>query len=240
MNEPGHPTPSILQYTTMTDSVVTQLKAWIRDGELRPGERLQILPLADRLGTSAMPVREGLRRLEAAGLVVRKAHQTVVVAQLSYREVRDLYDIRLLLEPAAAFHGATRVSESANAKMHGLVEMMAAAVRSHDTLAVLELDEQFLATLYRSSGNIPLFEMIRNIWERVTPYKRIYATSEESQWGETFWRDDMALLEACEKGNGPTARKIITRSLEDAQSGLVDFLSQQQESLAGESMPVAG
>ena len=82
-------------------SVHRQLKAQIESGELRPGAPLTELAVVERTGASRTPVREALRRLAAEGLVELVPRQGARVSRVSLRTVRDLFDFRSLLEPAA-------------------------------------------------------------------------------------------------------------------------------------------
>jgi DNA-binding GntR family transcriptional regulator len=83
------------------DQVHAQLKEEIELGELAPGTPLSELWLVERTGASRTPVREALRRLAVEGLVDLVPRQGARVSRVSLQSVRDLFDFRGLLEPAA-------------------------------------------------------------------------------------------------------------------------------------------
>ncbi|PRY47861.1 GntR family transcriptional regulator [Geodermatophilus tzadiensis] len=83
------------------DQVHARLKEEIELGELAPGASLSELWLVERTGASRTPVREALRRLAAEGLVDLVPRQGARVSRVSARSVRDLFEFRTLLEPAA-------------------------------------------------------------------------------------------------------------------------------------------
>jgi DNA-binding GntR family transcriptional regulator len=83
------------------DLVHRRLKTEIELGELAPGTPLSELSLVERTGASRTPVREALRRLAAEGLVDLVPRQGARVSRVSLQSVRDLFDFRSLLEPAA-------------------------------------------------------------------------------------------------------------------------------------------
>jgi len=83
------------------DLVHRRLKEEIELGELAPGTPLSELWLVERTGASRTPVREALRRLAAEGLVDLVPRQGARVSRVSLQSVRDLFDFRGLLEPAA-------------------------------------------------------------------------------------------------------------------------------------------
>ena len=83
------------------DLVHRRLREEIELGELAPGTSLSELWLVERTGASRTPVREALRRLAAEGLVDLVPRQGARVSRVSLQSVRDLFDFRSLLEPAA-------------------------------------------------------------------------------------------------------------------------------------------
>ena len=94
---PGTPDAEV----SKADLVHRQIKEEIELGELVPGTPLSELWLVERTGASRTPVREALRRLAADGLVDLVPRQGARVSRVSLQSVRDLFDFRALLEPAA-------------------------------------------------------------------------------------------------------------------------------------------
>src|SRR4051812_47077111 len=83
----------------------------IPSGRLSPGERLPIEDLAEVLDMSAMPIREAVRRLDAAGLVENIPHRGARVTELSIDDLAEVYEARLALEPLAVQRAAARFDE---------------------------------------------------------------------------------------------------------------------------------
>src|SRR5438094_10422755 len=113
MNEPGtlEAISSPLPFTTKAEAVYGELRRRILSGVLEPSAPLNQEALAPELGVSVTPVREAVRRLEAEGLVQFQAHKTVVVAPLSREELREIYEVRLQLDPYAASLATARATE---------------------------------------------------------------------------------------------------------------------------------
>src|SRR3954449_12090798 len=97
---------------TSTGRVREQLQHAILEGVLKPGERLRAEALAQRYGTSRTPVREALLQLEAQGLVEVEPNRGAVVRAFDRADLLDLYEVRALLEPAAAARAARRIDEA--------------------------------------------------------------------------------------------------------------------------------
>src|ERR687897_2614748 len=96
--EAGHRTLAEKAFVALHDAIVV--------GELKPGERLPIEELAEVLDMSPMPVREALRRLDAAGLVENVPHRGARITELSVDDLREVYAVRLELEPLAVREAA--------------------------------------------------------------------------------------------------------------------------------------
>src|SRR5580765_1307181 len=88
-------------HRTLADRAFALLHEAIVAGHLAPGQRLPIEDVAAALGTSPMPVREALRRLDAVGLVEHIAHRGARVTQLSIDDLVEVYETRLALESVA-------------------------------------------------------------------------------------------------------------------------------------------
>ena len=96
-----------LRRATLTEDVYTSLQTLIMDHEIAPGDRLNIDALARQLTVSPTPVREALARLESDGLVRKRPLIGYTVTPVLTRpEFDELYDMRLILESAAARRAA--------------------------------------------------------------------------------------------------------------------------------------
>src|SRR4051794_32659071 len=98
------------------------LEEAILEGELKPGERLRAEALAQRFGTSRTPIREALLQLEAHGLVEVEPNRGAVVKTFDRDDLRDLYEVRALIEPHAAARAATRIDPEALARLELLCD----------------------------------------------------------------------------------------------------------------------
>jgi GntR family transcriptional regulator, trigonelline degradation regulator len=106
----------------VTDWVYEELKTAILDLALPPGEALREATIAERLGVSKTPVREALTRLEQEGLVETTSFKGAVVSSYSRRDLVEIYELRLLLEGAAARTAADSISDEDLQRLEGLVE----------------------------------------------------------------------------------------------------------------------
>src|ERR1035438_3624657 len=93
-----HPTITLLQTSSLSSVVQSELERMILGGELAPGEKLTEVALAGRLGVSRGPLREAFRMLEEAGLVRTEKNRGVFVRDLPVEEAIEIFDLRAAME----------------------------------------------------------------------------------------------------------------------------------------------
>lgn len=134
------------------------IRSAIQNGTLQPGERLREVELAESIGLSRTPVREALARLESDGLVIHDATRGIVVAELDYSMVTELYYMREVLEGTAARLTARHASEVEISILEDLCHQYEESLGDEAKLAVS--NRQFHDTLYRCSHNRYLVNML--------------------------------------------------------------------------------
>ncbi len=132
------------------DGAYRRLLEEIRVGALRPGARLTETELADRLAISRTPVREALRRLEADGLVTHEPRVGAMVRALDHAEVMELYEMRSVIEGAAARLAARGASA---VELEALGALNARMADERDPQRLAELNRAFHLTLIDAARN---------------------------------------------------------------------------------------
>jgi DNA-binding GntR family transcriptional regulator len=127
----------------LADRVYHQLRDNIGSHQIRPGERLQEVSLAAQLGVSRTPVREALARLESEGMIAVEG-RGFVVPELTDADIEEIYQLRFLLEPAAAGIAVAEVTSPTDlASMSSAVDDAVAAEKNGDFRAFLEANSRF-------------------------------------------------------------------------------------------------
>jgi DNA-binding GntR family transcriptional regulator len=203
--------------TLLTDQVYAVLHEAIVSGTLPAGSRLRIRDLADQVGTSVMPVREAIRRLEEAGLAEREPHKGAVVKGLTLEELVHVYGVRRLLEGEAARLGAERITAEDCERMQAEYDSMVAAIREGRVIDHLDHDEALLTTLYTASGNPVLVDTIRTLWQHCRAYKIVGAQETvDADEADSLWRYQKDLVAAARKRDGAAALSVSNVSLDAA------------------------
>jgi DNA-binding GntR family transcriptional regulator len=208
----------------LTDRVFTAIHEAIMSGDLPAGARLRVRDLAMQVGTSVMPVREAIRRLEEAGLAERVPHKGAVVKRLTLAELEHVYDVRILLETEAAGLGAAAVDPEGCAQMAQLCDQMARAVADGRIVDALNHDEALLAVLYAAGGNPVLLEMIRGLWQRCRPYKILGARRAVESSDLTLWTFQPRIIEAARRHDVRATASINRESLVSAKARIRETL----------------
>lgn len=202
----------------------------IMKGDLPAGSRLKVRDLAAAVGTSVLPVREAIRRLEEAGLAERSPHKGAVVKGLTLEELVHVYDVRRLLEVEAARGGAERISEQDCDAMQTEYDAMQVAITEGRVIACLDHDEALLSILYRASGNPVLMQQIRTLWNRCRAYKIVGAqTSIDSGDVEPLWKYQLDLVAAARSNDAAAAAAANDASLVDATDRIKEGLAAQSD-----------
>lgn len=121
------------------------LRMRLRRGEVVPGDRLVDLDIAAELGMSRMPVREALLLLVAEGVLVSTA-RGYRIPILSRADVREVFELRLLLEPRAASLAARDLDRAGLARMAAALKEAKAALRAKDFLRMFQANIDFRET----------------------------------------------------------------------------------------------
>ena len=137
---------------SVADQVASILRQRILNGELPPGTALQEISTASSLGVSRNTVREATRILSLEGLLKRSAHRGVSVAQLSLRDVAEIYQLRHLLEIPAVL-AATPECVDVFSDLRNSLEGYERAVEEVDWVRAVRFDLQFHTLLIRFHRN---------------------------------------------------------------------------------------
>ncbi|WP_365878090.1 GntR family transcriptional regulator [Bosea sp. (in: a-proteobacteria)] len=129
----------------------TRLMAMIRSGELRGGQRLREVELAEQLGVSRTPVREALRRIGSEGLAQNSPGRGLVVTEYDKQQVRELYALRAVLEGAAAGLATRHASPAEIALMHEILERSVAALEAPGEM--MRMNARFHSAIHEAAHN---------------------------------------------------------------------------------------
>lgn len=162
---PTHTVP--LSRSLAREEVYRNLKQWIIELQLAPGEILRDQELALQLGVSRTPVREALRQLEDEGLVITSFHKWTKVAPSRLEEIIELYPVVAALEATALELAMPRLAAADLQELETINAALAQAIAAHAHQRATELDTQFHALIVRASQNMEIEKLLVNLRPRI-------------------------------------------------------------------------
>ena len=150
------------EYLPLRDVVFNTLRKAILKGELKPGERLMEIALAEKLGVSRTPVREAFQTLAAEGLIELRMNKGAIVKQIDQKFITDHYEMRILLESEAAVRAARNgmdVSELL-ARLYHLTDNLSTLDRPYYT----ELNQEIHTSIWTAADNQKLYNFLMSLW----------------------------------------------------------------------------
>jgi DNA-binding GntR family transcriptional regulator len=152
---------------SVVERVYEQLKALSISFELLPGDRINEIEIAERLGVSRTPLREALNRLTADGFLTLTPGKGFYRRPLDPKEIFDLYELRQRIEAAAAPLAVARASDEAIADVRSFLKVSRTEVPNRTVTELVELDEIFHEKLMSLSGNVEMLRILRNLNARI-------------------------------------------------------------------------
>lgn len=156
---------------SLTDTIADWLVDQMIEGQLKPGDQLNIDEMSRRFGVSQTPIREALRSLQAEGLVEYDFHKSPKVAPLTRKTVRDLYVCRAHLLGLAGRLATANMSPDHLAELRLLVERMNEAATNHNTHEYIDLSTEFNEKVTAISDNHVLMDLLRLLHRRSLPLR---------------------------------------------------------------------
>lgn len=204
---------SPVAYRSLAEQIASSIRDAIAQGGIPPGARLIEPALAAEMGTSRAPVREAIAELEREGLVVKEANRGARVAALSEQTVREVAEVRGLLEGAAASLAATERTAADLEALEATAAGMEEAARRGEYGRLVELDYQFHAWICRASGRRTLYEA----WLAISGKVRLYlaATNLVYPSQQEIAQGHRAILDAIRTRNPRRANRAMQAHLRE-------------------------
>jgi DNA-binding GntR family transcriptional regulator len=208
--------------------VAAVLREAITTGKLKANQPLPQAEIAANLQVSHIPVREALRQLESEGLVTYQANRGASVSALSTSEIREIYEIRAMLE-SGAIRYATPMLTAAN--LARAAQVLDAAERTDDGAVWGALDMEFHTIVYHLDDRPRLAELIAELLRRVDRYWLSHHLM--LKYRETFEREHRALLDALNRRDPEKAVALLNAHLAGASNHLIQEIEAAERQLQG-------
>ena len=169
------------EYLPLRDVVFNTLRQAILKGELKPGERLLEIALAERLGVSRTPVREAMRKLEQEGLVVMIPRRGAQVASITEKDLNDVLEVRIALENVAIEKACKLITEDELGRLWVAAKEFEKTKAEGNLVRLAETDVAFHEIIYQASDNKRLNQVLNNLREQMYRYRVEYLKEEQTR-----------------------------------------------------------
>lgn len=161
-------------FLPLRDVVFNTLRQSILIGELKPGERLMEIHLANRLGVSRTPIREAIHKLEREGLVTITPRRGAEVAQITEKSMNDVLEVRQALDALCVELACDRITEEGTEALRKACDHFEQCVNTGDSKRIAQADVALHDIIVQATGNQRLIQLVNNLSEQMYRYRFEY------------------------------------------------------------------
>jgi DNA-binding GntR family transcriptional regulator len=206
-------------YKPLREVIFNTLRKAIIIGELKPGERLMEVQLAEKMGVSRTPVREAIRKLELEGLVDMLPRKGAHVADLSVKDIMDVLEVRSTLDGLASSLSALRITDEELKELKHVQSQFVNYVEKDNLQGSIKKDVEFHDIIYRSSRNEKLIQITNNLREQVHRFRVIYLKDYSSS--RELIREHMDICEAIIGRDSEAAQKFAQKHIKNQEDTII-------------------
>lgn len=157
------------------------MRVAIIEGVFKPGQRLVERPLCDQLGVSRTVIRETIRYLEAEGLVEIRHGRGPIVAEMTWDDARQIYDIRRMLETSAAENCARRVTAERAEALQDALDHLKRAFTDQTQGLLFRATSEFYAEIFAGAGHNVAWEIVQRLNGRISRLRVMTLSSQDRE-----------------------------------------------------------
>ncbi len=207
---------------SISKQVVRALRQQIFSGELKPGERLLEVKIADEMGISRGPVREALLVLEQEGLVVTKPRKGSYVCLLTGKDIREIYTLRALLEGFAVTLFMENITDETMEDLRESLAELKEAVEKKEGMDIARKNMQFHEVIFAHSNH----DRLHAAWKSLQVQSRMLSsmTTEYYLDLEDLYKHHVELIEVIQSGDKKRAKRCFEKHILNSMAQLLDSM----------------
>lgn len=214
------------EYLPLRDVVFNTLRQAILTGELKPGERLMEIQLANRLGVSRTPVREAIRKLELEGLVLMIPRKGAVVAEITIKDLEDVLEVRGALEVLAVQNACENITDEQLQELKIAGTNFKHALMGADLVECVQADIRFHEIIYGATNNRRLIQLLSNLREQMYRYRMEYL--KDKRMYKTLVDEHEAIRKALKKHDPEKAGNAVRVHIENQKKCIINSLTEEK------------
>jgi DNA-binding GntR family transcriptional regulator len=206
-------------YQPLRDVIFQTLRKAIISGEIKPGERLMEVAIAEQMGVSRTPVREAIRRLEADGLVTMSPRKGTHVSKLSVKDIIDTLEVRGVLDKLATSLATKRMQPSQLKTLENVHKQYVSNVEKGNIEGAVKKDVDFHDIIYSASGNPRLITVAGALREQIYRFRVIYMSGDLI--AENVLHEHESILEAIKNKNAELASELAETHIRNQMETII-------------------
>lgn len=207
------------EFLPLRDVVFNTLRQAILTGELKPGERLMEIHLAERLGVSRTPIREAIRKLELEGLVTMIPRRGAEVAQITEKSMNDVLEVRRALDALCVELACDRITDEDLENLRLACDSFEAAVRTKDAKKIAQADVALHDIIVHATGNQRLIQLVNNLSEQMYRYRFEYI--KDSSQHETLIEEHRIIYQSIVQKDKETAAAAARTHIDNQEKAII-------------------
>lgn len=215
----------------LRDVVFNTLRRAILTGELKPGERLMEIHLANRMGVSRTPIREAIRKLELEGLVIMIPRRGAEVAQITEKGLKDVLEVRRALDALCVELACDRISAEEEEQLKEACNEFERATKTKDATVIAKADVVFHDIIVQATGNQRLIQLINNLSEQMYRYRFEYIKDENRH--DSLIDEHRIIYESIVKRDKTKAARTAKLHIDNQEKSIIRQIRLEQEQAAG-------
>ena len=220
------------EFLPLRDVVFNTLRQAILTGELKPGERLMEIHLANKLGVSRTPIREAIRKLELEGLVTMIPRRGAEVAQITEKSMNDVLEVRRAMDALCVELACDRITPEELQNLKKACDTFEAAVKTDDIKQIAQADVALHDIIVQATGNQRLIQLVNNLSEQMYRYRVEYLKEEQTR--NLLVSEHEELVKAIREGDVQKAQDISFHHLENQRKAIIRTIRAENEAKEAE------
>lgn len=218
-------------FLPLRDVVFNTLRQAILIGDLKPGERLMEIHLANKLGVSRTPIREAIRKLELEGLVTMIPRRGAEVAQITEKSMNDVLEVRRSMDALCVELACERISEQELDDLENACDDFAEAVKTKDIRKIAHADVALHDIIVQATGNRRLVQLINNLSEQMYRYRFEYL--KDISRHQSLIKEHRMIYEGIRKRNKEEASSAAKLHIDNQEKAIIEQIRLEKEKHSG-------
>ena len=203
---------SIKPPKTISETIFQYIKKSIINGEFKPNQRLQEKEIAEIFSVSTTPVREAFQRLSAEKYVILNARKEVIVAELSSKQIKELYEIIRVLDVFSSKKALENITDKDISELKKKTDKLSEFYKKKNIHAYIKQSTHIHEILWKNCGNELIYRTLVDLQEKAIAFGDIVTSDFLSipQYFERSYRNHIVLMAAVENRDAAEVGKILS------------------------------